>query len=96
MAANVLNSLQAVQMSVLVVRAFVRMRQVMAAHKELAAKLTELERKVAGHAGPPNRIRGEAWRNRQIERTVQMKQDRGEKESVVPYAPVDGLMRMER
>jgi phage regulator Rha-like protein len=49
MAANVLNSPRAVQMSVLVVRAFVRMRQVLAAHKELAAKLAELERKLGTH-----------------------------------------------
>lgn len=49
MAANVLNSPQAVQMSVLVVRAFVQMRQVLAAHKELAAKLAELERKLGTH-----------------------------------------------
>lgn len=51
MAANVLNSPRAVQMSVLVVRAFVRMRQVLATHKELATKLAELERKVVGHDG---------------------------------------------
>jgi phage regulator Rha-like protein len=49
MAANVLNSPRAVQMSVLVVRAFVRMRQVLAAHKELAAKLAELEQKLGTH-----------------------------------------------
>ncbi|MGH7254318.1 MAG: hypothetical protein ACREI3_00945 [Nitrospirales bacterium] len=49
MAANVLNSPRAVQMSVLVVRAFVRMRQVLATHKELAAKLAELERKLGTH-----------------------------------------------
>lgn len=49
MAANVLNSSQAVRMSVLVVRAFVRMRQVLAAHKDLAAKLAELERKLGTH-----------------------------------------------
>ena len=41
MAANILNSSRAVQMSVLVVRAFVRMRQVLAGHTELAAKLAE-------------------------------------------------------
>ena len=35
MAAKVLNSAQAVRMSVLVVRAFVRMRHILAAHKEL-------------------------------------------------------------
>jgi hypothetical protein len=35
--------------SVFVVRAFVRLREMVAAHKELAQKLTDLERKVAGH-----------------------------------------------
>jgi len=49
MAANVLNSPRAVQMSVFVVRAFVRLRQMITAHKELAAKLTELERQVESH-----------------------------------------------
>jgi len=44
MAANVLNSSHAVQMSVFVVRAFVKMREVLAQNKELAAKLAELER----------------------------------------------------
>ena len=43
MAANVLNSEQAVQMSVFVVRAFVKLREVLATHKELAVKLTELD-----------------------------------------------------
>ena len=51
MAANVLNSPRAVQMSVFVVRAFVRLRQMVSAHKEMAAKLTELERTVASHDG---------------------------------------------
>ena len=49
MAANVLNSRQAVQMSVLVVRAFVKMREIIRAHKELAGKLSELERKIGTH-----------------------------------------------
>jgi len=49
MAANVLNSPQAVRMSVVVVRAFVRMRQVMVAHGQMAEKLAELERRVTGH-----------------------------------------------
>jgi hypothetical protein len=49
MAANVLNSRRATQMSVLVVRAFVRLRQALASHKELALKLAELERKLATH-----------------------------------------------
>ena len=45
MAANVLNSKQAVSMSVYVVRAFVRLRQLLASHKELARKIAELENK---------------------------------------------------
>ena len=43
-AANVLNSKQAVQMGVFVVRAFVKMRVALVAHRELAVKLAELER----------------------------------------------------
>ena len=39
MAANVLNSKQAVQMSVFVVRAFVKLRETLATHKKLANKL---------------------------------------------------------
>ena len=46
MAANVLNSPQAVEMSVVVVRAFVRMRHMLSAHKELTGKLSELEHKI--------------------------------------------------
>src|SRR5207253_2690866 len=44
MAANVLNSERAVAMSVYVVRAFVKLREVLADSKELATKLEELER----------------------------------------------------
>ena len=45
MAANVLNSERAVQASVQVVRAFVRLRQLLTSHAELAHKLDELEGK---------------------------------------------------
>jgi hypothetical protein len=45
MAATVLNSPRAVEMSLYVVRAFVRMREVLATHKELAKKLEMLEKK---------------------------------------------------
>lgn len=45
MAANVLNSERAVQASVEVVRAFVRLRQILASNAELARKLEELEKK---------------------------------------------------
>ena len=44
MAATVLNSPRAVEMSLYVVRAFVRMREVLATHKELAKKLEALEK----------------------------------------------------
>ena len=49
MAANVLNRPQTVEMSVLVVRAFVRMRRMLAAHKELTRQLSELEGKIGTH-----------------------------------------------
>jgi ORF6N domain len=49
MAASVLNSDRAVQMSVYVVRAFVQLRAVMLDHKALADKLTSLERRVSHH-----------------------------------------------
>ncbi len=49
MAANLLNSQRAVDVSVLVVRAFVRLRQLMSTHRDLARKLDELERKTEGH-----------------------------------------------
>jgi len=49
MLASVLNSPIAVEASVRVVRAFVGMREQMAAHKELAQKLSELEGRVSGH-----------------------------------------------
>lgn len=47
MAATVLNSPRAVEMSVYVVRAFVKLRQVLASNTELARKLEALEKSVA-------------------------------------------------
>ncbi len=49
MAATVLNSPRAVEVSIYVVRAFVRLREVLTSSKDLATKLTELERKLKGH-----------------------------------------------
>ena len=49
MAASVLNSDRAVEMSVYVVRAFVQLRTVLLDHKALADKLTALERRVSHH-----------------------------------------------
>lgn len=49
MAATVLNSPLAVEMSVFVVRAFVRLRDLARTHAELARHLTQLERRVTAH-----------------------------------------------
>lgn len=46
MAANILCSERTFQMSVFVVRAFVRMRQMLIAQKDFARKLAELEKKL--------------------------------------------------
>lgn len=48
MAANVLNSPQAVKMSVFVVRAFIKMREMIVANRALAEKLLKLEETLAG------------------------------------------------
>jgi hypothetical protein len=49
MLASVLNSPVAVRARLQVVRAFVRLRQLLASDQELARKLAELEQRVAGH-----------------------------------------------
>ena len=49
MAASVLNSPKAVEVSVFVVRAFVQLREMLAGHKELAQKIAQLERKLGDH-----------------------------------------------
>lgn len=49
MAASVLNSPEAVEASIFVVRAFIAMRDTLASSQALARKLLELERKVGGH-----------------------------------------------
>lgn len=49
MLGNVLNSKTAVDASVRVVMVFISMREQLAAHKELAGKLAELEGRITGH-----------------------------------------------
>lgn len=49
MVASVLNTNRAVEVSVFVVRAFVKLRQTIAQHKELARRLGALERRLADH-----------------------------------------------
>lgn len=49
MLSSVLNSERAVQVNILIIRAFVKLREVMATHKDLAQKIEALERKYKDH-----------------------------------------------
>ena len=49
MLSSILRSKQAVQVNILIMRAFVRLREILATHKGLARKLEELEKKVTRH-----------------------------------------------
>lgn len=49
MAASVLNSPRAIQVSVFIVRAFVKLRRAIAEHRELAARIAQLERRLTEH-----------------------------------------------
>src|SRR5205807_3250284 len=49
MAATILNSARATEVSVYVVRAFVRLRELLASNKELARRLEQLEKKLGSH-----------------------------------------------
>ncbi len=49
MAATVLNSKRAIEMSIFVVRAFVRMRETLAMNQQIASKLAELEGHLESH-----------------------------------------------
>jgi len=49
MLSSVLRSERAIQVNVAIMRAFVKLRATLSAHKELAVKLEELERKIESH-----------------------------------------------
>jgi len=49
MLSSVLNSERAVQVNIAIMRAFVKLRQILSMNKELAYKLAELERKIEKH-----------------------------------------------
>ncbi len=51
MLSSVVKSKRAIRVNIGIMRAFVRLRELAATHKELAAKLAELERKVVSHDG---------------------------------------------
>ena len=60
MVANILNSKHATEMSILIVRAFVRLRNILATHLELAQKIRDIEQqfkeKTVEHTKHINRI----------------------------------------
>jgi len=49
MLSSVLRSERAIQVNIAIMRAFVKLRQILSTHKELAYKLAELERKIERH-----------------------------------------------
>jgi hypothetical protein len=49
MLASVLRTKRAAAMSIAIIRAFVQLREILATHRKLAAKLAELEQKLEGH-----------------------------------------------
>lgn len=49
MLSTVLNSKRAIQVNIAIMRAFVKLRQILSTHKELAHKLEQLERKIEKH-----------------------------------------------
>jgi hypothetical protein len=49
MLSSILNSKRAIRVNIVIMRAFVKLRQILTANKDLTAKLEELERRVGGH-----------------------------------------------
>ncbi|GMQ83038.1 MAG: hypothetical protein BMS9Abin05_2511 [Rhodothermia bacterium] len=49
MVASVLNSTKAIEASVFVVRAFVKLRQVLSEYAEIAQRVSDIEKKLTGH-----------------------------------------------
>ena len=49
MLSSVLNSDRAIQVNIVIMRVFVKLKQVLATHRTLARKLAELERRLGGH-----------------------------------------------
>ncbi|MFH1362583.1 MAG: ORF6N domain-containing protein [Candidatus Omnitrophota bacterium] len=49
MLSSVLNSERAIQVNITIMRAFVKLKELLLTHKDLAEKITELEKKYANH-----------------------------------------------
>ena len=54
MLSSVLNSERAVQMNILIIRAFVKLREVLATHKDLAARIEKIEATQGRHTSVIN------------------------------------------
>ena len=51
MLSSVLRSKKAIQVNIAIIQVFVKLREILSAHKELAYRLNELERKIEKHDG---------------------------------------------
>jgi hypothetical protein len=58
MLSSVLNSRQAIEVNIRIIRIFTKMREVLSTHKDILLKLEQLERKVNKHDGDIQRIFG--------------------------------------
>jgi len=56
MLSSVLNSERAVQVNIAIMRAFVKFREILTTHRELAEKIEELEKKYRQHDGKINAV----------------------------------------
>lgn len=61
MASNLLKSNRAIEVSIEIVRAFIRMRQVLAEHKEMSKELTELKSFLLKHSNKTDREFKRVW-----------------------------------
>ena len=98
MAASVLNTEKAIQISVFVVRAFVKLREMLSTHKELAHKLAVLERKLQNHE---ESIRSLVVAIRQLMRPPEPETPKKRigflvEEPHVPYKPSKGFKKERR
>ncbi|MBU0503348.1 MAG: ORF6N domain-containing protein [Candidatus Omnitrophota bacterium] len=56
MLSSVLNSERAIQVNIMIMRAFIKLREILLTHKDLAEKIEEIESKYAGHSEIINEI----------------------------------------
>ncbi len=66
MLSSVLNSERAVQMNILIIRAFVKLRNVLTTHKELAARIEKIEATQGRHASVINLLAEEIERIKRL------------------------------